>query len=42
MDIHTKVASDIFDISEEAVTKEMRRTAKAVILVLFTVSVVLV
>ena len=31
MDIHTKVASDIFDISEEAVTKEMRRTAKAVI-----------
>ena len=30
-DIHTKVASDIFGVSEEAVTKNMRRTAKAVI-----------
>ncbi len=30
-DIHTKVASDIFGIEEKAVTKNMRRTAKAVI-----------
>lgn len=30
-DIHTKVASDIFDITEEQVTKNQRRTAKAVI-----------
>ena len=30
-DIHTKVAADIFDISEEQVTKNQRRTAKAVI-----------
>ena len=30
-DIHTHVASDIFDIPEEAVTKNQRRTAKAVI-----------
>lgn len=30
-DIHTKVASDIFDVSKESVTKNMRRTAKAVI-----------
>ncbi|MEG1892735.1 MAG: DNA polymerase I [Bacilli bacterium] len=31
MDIHTKVASDIFGVSEDEVTKTMRRTAKAVI-----------
>lgn len=30
-DIHTKVASDIYDVEEIAVTKEMRSTAKAVI-----------
>lgn len=30
-DIHTKVASDIYGIKEEAVTKNQRRTAKAVI-----------
>ena len=30
-DIHTKVASDIFEVSREAVTKDMRRSAKAVI-----------
>ncbi len=30
-DIHTKVASDIFGVEKEAVTKNMRRTAKAVI-----------
>lgn len=30
-DIHTKVASDIYGVSEEAVTKKMRSTAKAVI-----------
>ncbi len=30
-DIHTHVASDIFDIPESEVTKNMRRTAKAVI-----------
>ena len=30
-DIHTKVASDIYGIPKEAVTKTMRRTAKAVI-----------
>ena len=30
-DIHTHVASDIFDVPEEAVTKNQRRTAKAVI-----------
>lgn len=30
-DIHTKVASDIFDVPEQGVTKEMRHTAKAVI-----------
>ena len=30
-DIHTKVASDIFNVPEEAVTKNMRRSAKAVI-----------
>ncbi|MDD4795775.1 MAG: DNA polymerase I [Bacilli bacterium] len=30
-DIHTKVASDIFDTPKEAVSKNMRRTAKAVI-----------
>ena len=30
-DIHTKVAADIFDITEEQVTKNQRRTAKAVI-----------
>ncbi|MBE6140702.1 MAG: DNA polymerase I [Firmicutes bacterium] len=30
-DIHTVVASDIYEIPIEAVTKEMRRTAKAVI-----------
>ncbi len=30
-DIHTHVASDIFDIPEENVTKNQRRTAKAVI-----------
>ena len=30
-DIHTKVAADIFDINEEQVTKNQRRTAKAVI-----------
>lgn len=30
-DIHTKVASDIFGVSEEAVTKQMRKSAKAVI-----------
>ena len=30
-DIHTKVASDIYGINEEEVTKELRRTAKAVI-----------
>ena len=30
-DIHTKVASDIFDVDKQAVTKKMRRTAKAVI-----------
>ena len=30
-DIHTHVASDIFDISDEEVTSNMRRTAKAVI-----------
>lgn len=30
-DIHTKVAADIFDISEDQVTKNQRRTAKAVI-----------
>ncbi len=30
-DIHTIVASDIFGVSPEAVTKNMRRTAKAVI-----------
>lgn len=29
-DIHTKTASDIFNIDEEEVTKDMRRTAKAV------------
>ena len=31
LDIHTKVASDIFNVSTEEVTKNMRRTAKAVI-----------
>ena len=31
LDIHTKVASDIYGISKEEVTKTMRRTAKAVI-----------
>ena len=31
LDIHTKVASDIYGIPKEAVTKTMRRTAKAVI-----------
>ncbi len=30
-DIHTKVAADIFGVSSDAVTKSMRRTAKAVI-----------
>ena len=30
-DIHTKVAADIYDVSMEEVTKDMRRTAKAVI-----------
>lgn len=30
-DIHTHVASDIFDVPENEVTKNMRRTAKAVI-----------
>ncbi len=30
-DIHTKVASDIFDVPTSEVTKNMRRTAKAVI-----------
>ena len=30
-DIHTKVASDIYGVEEEKVTKEMRSTAKAVI-----------
>ena len=30
-DIHTKVAADIFDIDENMVTKNQRRTAKAVI-----------
>lgn len=30
-DIHTKVAADIFDINEDQVTKNQRRTAKAVI-----------
>ena len=30
MDIHTKTASDIFDIEENDVTKEQRRVAKAV------------
>jgi DNA polymerase-1 len=30
-DIHTHVACDIFDCDEESVTKNMRRTAKAVI-----------
>ena len=30
-DIHTKVAADIFDITEDQVTKNQRRTAKAVI-----------
>lgn len=30
-DIHTKVASDIYDIDTSKVTKDMRRTAKAVI-----------
>lgn len=30
-DIHTKVAADIFDISEDQVSKNQRRTAKAVI-----------
>ena len=30
-DIHTKVASDIFDVDTKDVTKDMRRTAKAVI-----------
>ncbi|MCR5787799.1 MAG: DNA polymerase I, partial [Bacilli bacterium] len=30
-DIHTKVAADIFDITDEQVTKNQRRTAKAVI-----------
>lgn len=30
-DIHTKVASDIYDIDTSEVTKDMRRTAKAVI-----------
>lgn len=29
-DIHTKTASDIFKVKEEEVTKDMRRTAKAV------------
>ena len=29
-DIHTKTASDIYHVKEEEVTKEMRRTAKAV------------
>ena len=29
-DIHTKTASDVFKVSEELVTKEMRRVAKAV------------
>lgn len=32
-DIHTKVASDVFDVPINEVTKEQRRTAKAVILV---------
>lgn len=31
IDIHTKVAADIFSVPEEAVTKEMRSSAKAVI-----------
>ena len=31
LDIHTKVASDIYGIPKEGVTKAMRRTAKAVI-----------
>lgn len=31
LDIHTKVASDIYGVPTEAVTKTMRRTAKAVI-----------
>ena len=31
LDIHTKVASDIYGINKEEVTKTMRRTAKAVI-----------
>ena len=30
-DIHTKVASDIYDVPEEMVSKQMRSTAKAVI-----------
>jgi len=30
-DIHTKVASDIFEVNENAVTKSMRKSAKAVI-----------
>ncbi len=30
-DIHTKVASDIFEVAEENVTSEMRKSAKAVI-----------
>ncbi len=30
-DIHTRVASDIFEVDKDAVTKNMRRTAKAVI-----------
>ncbi|MBB5172715.1 DNA polymerase I [Texcoconibacillus texcoconensis] len=30
MDIHTKTAMDVFDVTEEEVTGDMRRTAKAV------------
>lgn len=30
-DIHTKVASDIYEVASDEVTKQMRRTAKAVI-----------
>ncbi len=30
-DIHTHVASEVFAVPEEAVTKQMRRCAKAVI-----------
>ncbi|GEL09088.1 DNA polymerase I [Salisediminibacterium halotolerans] len=29
-DIHTKTAADVFDVNEDSVTTEMRRTAKAV------------